>query len=213
MKRFAVALAVIVICLFGSNEVGLSQHKHHDMKSMSKADSSHEQSNNKDNAVVKTKADTTKPAPLVNAKVAASIKEIVRYYLQLKNALVYDKTNESATAGSALETAFKKLDTTELTSQQKKVYKDVEDDAREHAEHIGVNAGNIEHQREHFDMLSKDIYDLVKTVGSPQLLYKDFCPMYNDKKGAIWLSEKKEIANPYYGKKMSTCGSVKEEIR
>jgi hypothetical protein len=36
--------------------------------------------------------------------------------------------------------------------------------------------------------------------------------MYNDKKGAIWLSETKEIKNPYYGKKMLTCGNVKEEI-
>jgi hypothetical protein len=96
---------------------------------------------------------------------------------------------------------------------QAKLYKDVEDDAKEHAEHIGANAGNIKHQREHFDMLSKDIYDLVKAFGGGRVLYKDFCPMYNDKKGAIWLSESKTIKNPYYGKSMSTCGSVQEEMK
>ncbi len=202
MKRFAIAITVTLIYLLGSHE-GLAQHQHNDMKSVGKDGK----------AVVKAKADTMKTSPRVNAKVAASMKDVVDNYLQLKNALASDKTNESAAAGTALEAAFKKFETKELTSQQRKVYDDVEDDAREHAEHIGANAGNIAHQREHFDMLSKDIYDLVKTFGSPQLLYRDFCPMYNDKKGAIWLSEKKEIKNPYYGKTMLTCGSVKEEIK
>ena len=62
-------------------------------------------------------------------------------------------------------------------------------------------------------MLSKDVYDLVKAFGGGQVLYKNFCPMYNDKKGAIWLSETKTIKNPYYGKKMLTCGSVQEELK
>lgn len=35
-----------------------------------------------------------------------------------------------------------------------------------------------------------------------------FCPMKN----ASWLSDSKEVCNPYYGDKMLTCGSVKEEI-
>ncbi|MDQ6756917.1 MAG: DUF3347 domain-containing protein, partial [Bacteroidota bacterium] len=43
--------------------------------------------------------------------------------------------------------------------------------------------------------------------------YKDFCPMYNNNKGAIWLSEVKDIKNPYLGKKMPTCGNMKEEIK
>lgn len=148
-----------------------------------------------------------------DAKATIAIKEIVNSYLQLKNALTNDNSKEAAKAGISLESAFKNLDKSILTPEEKKVFEDVEEDARMHSEHIGENAGNIGHQREHFDMLSKDIYDLVKAFGTTQLLYKDFCPMYNDKKGAIWLSETKEIKNPYYGKAMLTCGSVKEEIK
>jgi hypothetical protein len=37
---------------------------------------------------------------------------------------------------------------------------------KEHAEHIGDNSGKIEHQREHFAMLSKDINDFVQTFGT-----------------------------------------------
>ena len=213
MKRFTVALAVTIIYLLSSNVTCLAQHKHRVTKSTVKQDSSYEHHANKENAVVKTITDTTQTPPKRDTKAATSIKQIVGSYLQLKNALVNDETNESATAGTALETVFKKFDKKDLSPQQKKAYEDIEDDAREHAEHIGANAGNIEHQREHFDMLRKDMYDLVKTFGATQLLYKDFCPMYNDKKGAIWLSEKKEIQNPYYGKKMLTCGSMKEEIK
>jgi Protein of unknown function (DUF3347) len=151
-----------------------------------------------------------------NAAVATtpiSIGEIVKGYLSLKNALTADNTKEAATAGMALEATFKSFNKAALSAEQKKVFEDVEEDAREHAEHIGSNGGNIAHQREHFDTLSKDIYALVKSFGAGQQLYQDFCPMYNDKKGAIWLSETKDIKNPYYGKKMLSCGSMKEELK
>lgn len=63
---------------------------------------------------------------------------------------------------------------------------EIADDAMEHSEHIGANAGKLEHQREHFEMLSKDVFDLVKDFGTGgQTLYKDFCFMYNDGKCAF----------------------------
>jgi Cu(I)/Ag(I) efflux system membrane fusion protein len=34
-----------------------------------------------------------------------------------------------------------------------------------------------------------------------------------DNKGAYWLSETKEIRNPYFGDKMMTCGEVKKEFK
>ncbi len=107
-----------------------------------------------------------------------------------------------------------KIDMKSLSDVQMKSYMDIADDMKEHAEHISANAGKIEHQREHFIMLSKDISDLVKTFGnSGQTLYKDFCPMANDGKGATWISEVKEIKNPYLGSKMPNCGSIKETIK
>ncbi|MFN8283339.1 MAG: DUF3347 domain-containing protein [Chitinophagales bacterium] len=163
---------------------------------------------------VKSETTQTANATTTTATSAtASIKDIITAYLQLKNAFTNDNTNDAATAGKALEAYFKSFDKSALTAEQKKTYEDIEIDAVEHAEHIGANGGKIAHQREHFDMLSKDVYDLVKAFGAGQTLYKDFCPMYNDNKGAIWLSETKEIKNPYYGKSMSSCGSMKEELK
>jgi Protein of unknown function (DUF3347) len=150
---------------------------------------------------------------VTNAKNAVSIKEILNAYLQMKNAFTEDNSAGAATAGKKLEAAFRNFDKSALTEVQKKTYEDVEADAREHAEHIGANGGNIAHQREHFELLSKDIYDLVKAFGGGQVLYKDFDPMYNKGKGAFWLSETKEIKNPYMGKAMLTSGSIKEELK
>ena len=141
-----------------------------------------------------------------------SIKEIVGNYLKLKNALTKDDSKNAAAAGIGIVSNLAALDANSLPAAQKKAFTDVADDAKEHAEHIGANAGKLDHQREHFAMLSKDMNDLIKTFGAGQKLYQDFCPMYNDGKGATWISETKEIKNPYYGSKMLTCGSVKKEL-
>lgn len=200
MKNIILGLAIaatsLAACNSNSNKSTESQYRNKDTQAKPQTDNT-----------------TVTPTTVVDAKNTVSIKEIVSIYLQLKNAFTEDNTTDAATAGTALEAAFKNFDKTALTSVQKKTFEDVEDDAREHAEHIGKNGGNIAHQREHFEILSKDIYDLVKAFGGGQDLYKDFCPMYNNGKGAFWISETKEIKNPYMGKAMSTSGSIKEEIK
>ncbi len=141
-----------------------------------------------------------------------SINTIVSNYLALKNALTKDDSKAAAKAGKNLYATFNAVNLNSIDAKLKAEYLDIADDAKEHAEHIGANGGNIEHQREHFAMLSKDINDLIKTFKSEQKLYQDFCPMYDGGKGAIWISETKEIKNPYLGAKMPTCGSVKKEL-
>ncbi len=138
---------------------------------------------------------------------------ILTGYLQVKNALANDNGNDAADGGKVISEAMAKLDKSLLSAVQTKAYNAVADDLKENAEHINENSGKIDHQREHFEMLSQDMYDLVKSFDKTQTLYKDFCPMANDKKGAFWISETKEIKNPYLGKKMPTCGEVKEEIK
>lgn len=148
------------------------------------------------------------------ATAAFPVKEIIAGYLQLKNALAKDNGKDAATAGNTIVATLTTVDMKSLSATQMKSYMDIADDLKEHAEHIGANAGKIEHQREHFVMLSKDITDLIKTFGNGgQTLYKDYCPMANDGKGAVWISELKEIKNPYQGSKMLTCGSVKETLK
>lgn len=149
----------------------------------------------------------------VDAKAAASIKEIVDHYLHIKNALANDNAGEAANGAKAMDAILGKVDKSFFTAEQKTIYDQNEEELKEHAEHIGKNGDNIKHQRSHFSMLSEVIYDLVKAFGAGQPLYHDHCPMYNESKGAMWLSELKEVKNPYFGAKMLTCGTVEEVIK
>ncbi len=143
---------------------------------------------------------------------AFSIDKIVKNYLAIKNSLANDDSDAAADAGKALSETMAKTGMEKVSSDQMEAYMSIADDVKEHAEHIGDNGGKIEHQREHFVTLSKDMDDLIQLFGTNQKLYLDFCPMADNNKGAVWISETKEITNPYFGKDMATCGSVKKEF-
>ncbi|MCD0476899.1 DUF3347 domain-containing protein [Chryseobacterium sp. LC2016-29] len=167
------------------------------------------QVSNSESSEIMAKTDEKMEAEI--AKTTFSTKAIIKDYLMLKNSLAKDDSKAAASAGKVLFETMKKTDINQLNAKKKSVYKEIAESIEENAEHIAAGTGSIEHQREHFDMLSKDVNDLIETFGSEQKLYKDFCPMYNDNKGAIWISEKKEIVNPYQGSKMLTCGSMQKE--
>jgi len=135
---------------------------------------------------------------------------IIDAYLEIKNALVSDNQEEAAKAGTLLLTELSKFDKTKLTESQNKECLKIFDSAKAEATHIVKNP--IEQQRKNFEALSADINHLIKLVGTDKTLYKDFCPMANEGKGASWLSELKDVKNPYFGSSMLNCGKVERQI-
>ncbi|MDE3185070.1 MAG: DUF3347 domain-containing protein [Bacteroidota bacterium] len=166
------------------------------------------QTNNTDSATMPS-VTTTSPAIAANAKPADGI---LTGYINLKNSLAADNGSDAAKNGQEILDALSKFDASALTPDQKKVFLGLVGDIKENSEHISENGDKIAHQREHFEMLSKDMYDLLKATGTSKEMYLDSCPMYDNGKGT-WLSEMKEIKNPYLGNKMPTCGAVKETIK
>ena len=68
---------------------------------------------------------------------------------------------------------------------------------------------DINKQRQHFANLSNNMTILAKAVKlTADPIYKQYCPM----KKTNWLSNEKEIKNPYYGNAMLTCGNIAETI-
>lgn len=165
------------------------------------------QTNNTDSA--QTQMTTTTAS--IDANNVKPADGILAGYINLKNSLAADNGSDAAKNGQEILDAVSKFDNSSLTPEQKKTFLGLVGDIKENSEHINENADKIDHQREHFEMLSKDMYDLVKSVGTDKTLYLDSCPMYDNGK-ATWLSEIKEIKNPYLGKKMDTCGAVKETL-
>jgi hypothetical protein len=198
MKNFLFGLAIVATTLAACNSTS-------NKSSESQNRTNSEQSN--------SQTDNPKTSSASDVMDTFSIKEIISQYLQIKNSLANDNGKDAASAGKAFVESISKMDKSSLTAEKMKIWDNISADAREMAEHIGENPDKLEHQREHFVMLSKDMYDLVKTFGSGQILYKVFDSMSNDGKGAFWLSETKEIKNPYMGKAMLSSGSIQEEIK
>ncbi|KAF5276356.1 hypothetical protein FQR65_LT16375 [Abscondita terminalis] len=143
-----------------------------------------------------------------------SVKEIIHAYLTIKNALTKDDRKQAtAAAAKRLYEALGNTKTDVLDNEKKYIFTDIYESAKENAETLSsINAGNVEHQREHFMLLSRDINDLIDSFGTDGVkLYQYFCPMYNNKKGAIWISEKKPLETPSFENLSTLTGKYGEE--
>ena len=206
MKQFIIgiiAISAITFTACNSNESKSEKDKMSEMKN----DTSRQTSTTEDKDVKESSPTFTS----LDANMAGYIKGIVDHYLHIKNALANDNESEAASGAKMLSETLGKVDKSFFTPEQKKTYDENEDDLIKHAEHISKS--KIDHQREHFSMMSEDMYSLVKAFGGGRTLYHDHCPMANKGKGALWISEVAEIKNPYMGKEMPTCGTVNEKIK
>ena len=120
--------------------------------------------------------------------------DIFQNYIAVKEALIASDTEAAQKAANRLSKSLSE-----------------NNEAVEYAEEV-ANSTDIDVQRKAFSQLTTPVENLLKGNISKGTVYKDYCPMaFNE--GAYWLSEYKEIKNPFYGDKMLTCGSVKGEIR
>lgn len=214
---FSIALATVAIISLSCNQ---SSNKSNDQQANDSTtisetkDLSSATQNDTDStmALIDATAKKTEQQEVKEVAQNFSIAPIVKDYLVLKNALVADNDRAAAKAGKQLFATLNKVDMKTIPANKHKEFIDIFENAKENAEHIGDNAGKIDHQREHLASLSKDVSDLIALFGTTQKLYQDYCPMYNDGKGTVWISEAKAIKNPYYGNQMLTCGSVKKEF-
>ncbi len=141
-----------------------------------------------------SESDTTVAEPTSEEK---SVANVVDGYLQLKDALV------ASDAALAKEKAIGLLETVDATLMP---------DMQQNVKTIAATA-DLEEQRIYFDSLSINLYqNIEKFKGIQQTLYKQFCPMAFNNRGAFWLSNTEEIRNPYFGKEMLTCGNTEEVL-
>lgn len=84
-------------------------------------------------------------------------------------------------------------------------------DAKEVASKL-ASSTDIKAQRILFSDLTSAFETLVKGNIVSGEIFKTFCPMANNG-GAYWLSNSNTIVNPYLGKDMATCGSVKDTFK
>ncbi|MET3114967.1 uncharacterized protein YdaL [Pedobacter sp. CG_S7] len=128
-----------------------------------------------------------------------NLNAVFQHYQKLTNALTEGNVAEAKVAAVAIETGAKEIQSgSTLAFTAAKI----------------TNAVDLETQRTTYADLSKEFIDLLKITGlGSGELYVAHCPMALNDKGATWVSNSKEIRNPYFGESMLTCGTVNETIK
>ncbi len=123
---------------------------------------------------------------------------VYHHYIHLKNSLVSANDNEAKNAAAELENALYAVNNAEIASQSKLI----------------KEASDLETRRSYLDKLSNQLVDYF-TANKPSsgVIYVQNCPMANNDAGGVWLSNEKQVSNPYYGDSMLKCGTNVSEIK
>lgn len=147
-----------------------------------------------------------------NHRHAEHLSRLVNHYLRMKNALADDHYDR---ARRHLE-----LIRTEVTGNEN--MNNHPEHAAKHEQHhramtdaitAGMEATNIKQLRKSFTAISENLVKAVRKLGYEESpLYLQYCPMAHGKEGSYWISEHKEIHNPYLGQAMLNCGETREVL-
>lgn len=144
---------------------------------------------------------------------ALQLNTVFDHYMLLQKAFVQSDAKKVSSAAQIVKKTIAGVDMKQLTKDQSIKWSDISGKLNKQIDLI-ASSGDIEEQRAAFVSFNDQFYKVVKLFGlMGKTVYYQFCPMANDGKGAYWLSDIKEILNPYYGDAMLTCGETKEVIK
>jgi len=126
------------------------------------------------------------------------VADVYQGYINLKTALVNSDRAATAMSSSEIMTAFSNIGADEAILTAAQAIAESED---------------IEQQRKAFVIITESVEKMLDGAIESGVIYKQFCPMAFDFEGGFWLSNSKEIYNPYFGDKMLRCGKVDSEIK
>lgn len=132
-------------------------------------------------------------------------------YFALKDALVKTDAVAAAAQAEAFQAAIKAVDMNKLSHDEHTVWMKVMDKLATDAAGITKNK-DVAKQRVAFASLSTTLYELLKVSKVDGPIYYQHCPMFNEGKGAHWLSKENAVKNPFFGVQMISCGSTVETL-
>jgi len=143
-------------------------------------------------------------------------------YYALKDALVEWDTVKADQAAYALSLKADSLPIRQLKADSNIIMTAASLSASVSGESKGlVGEGDIEQKRRAFNMLTDELYSLIRAVRyDGSIIYHVRCPMaFKDSEEGFWLSGTSDIINPYLGKshpvyksKMLGCGEINDSL-
>jgi Cu(I)/Ag(I) efflux system membrane fusion protein len=83
--------------------------------------------------------------------------------------------------------------------------------AKEHIKMFSMDSfSGIEELRAEFKAISETLISRIEDEGYEGTLFQQYCPMYDG--GSSWISDKRDIENPFYGTQMHNCGETVEQM-
>lgn len=165
---------------------------------------SEESGNTESPATIKKQNSTA----LAQGRFELSLKNVFQKYLELKNAFVKSDTMATRPGAVALILALEHTDTSDLNTKELAVWH-TESNTVERGLQTILEEKTIKGQRQAFSDVSDAMTRIFTAYGiKGQSIFKQYCPMAFNNKGASWLSDKDSILNPYFGDEMLECGEI-----
>jgi len=133
-------------------------------------------------------------------------------YENLKNSFITENDKSIKHNATELLNSIKSIEMNKLNKDEHIIWIKIQQNLIFNSERI-IKSKNITKQREAFSGLSEDVYTLIKAAKLQSTFYYIHCPMFNNGKGANWISKENQVKNPYYGSQMISCGSIIETIK
>ena len=158
---------------------------------------------------------TALPQSKLNDAGTQMLLSLVNHYYKMKNALV--ATNATG-ADSAASQMIPITDSLKVCLQKNNITQTLQpylDTIKGGSINmLSVQDESCERKRIPFAAISSALFGLLKNADLKNTgIYRDYCPMAFNEKGAYWLSNESEIKNPYFGKKMVECGEITDSLK
>lgn len=157
-------------------------------------------------------AEQAAPPHMANEAARKGLTVVYDKYHEIKDALVKsDAATAKARAGELASSLS--FDISTLTADEKVQWEAQRNTLQSAAEKM-VQAADLKAQREAFAGMSIGMEKSIAAIGLyDKTVYKQFCPMALDDKGATWIASEEKVYNPYFGDEMLTCGSVEQTMK
>ncbi len=139
--------------------------------------------------------------------------KMLNIYIDMTDFLIASSSTDVADEAAKLKDIANQLNLSSLSATDKTFWQKNIDIISKQSQNM-IDMNNIDMQRKHYQQVSDAIIRLAKNFGHYNTTYYvQFCPMFNDNKGAYWLSNIEEIKNPYFGDLMLNCGETKQTLQ
>ncbi|MCF7973588.1 MAG: efflux RND transporter periplasmic adaptor subunit [Phycisphaerae bacterium] len=135
-------------------------------------------------------------------------------YFAMQAALANDDAAQAEVAARQAQAALSAVDMSLVTDDDHMAWMTAGRDLKKTLTKA-ADTQDIKAARELFHQLSQTLTSLARRFGVPadRPAYQFHCPMAFDNRGANWLQDSNDIANPYFGAMMLKCGSLVEVLK